>query len=200
MAHFAIGDSLVVLHQDIAGKADVAAIPLSRVLQDGHQRGLSSRHERLFHFAEVDRQVGVPVEDEEPIAEERQGPPKGAGSAEQTRPVERIGDLDPEPVAASDLFPDLLPEMADTEDGPPNPLLSEQLQLPEHEGTARDVHEGLRDRRGDRMQSGGEPPGEDCDRQHRQEVRTTLLPSKSNLKRTSSRPASAIARRSARLS
>jgi hypothetical protein len=71
------------------------------------------------------------------------------------------------------------------------------------EGPARDVDQGLGDRLGERMQSGGPAPGQDghgdAGQVHRHWT-TTLVPSKSKRKRTSRSPACVIARRSRVLS
>src|SRR5262249_58162767 len=108
--------------------------------------------------------------------------------AEQLLAVVGVRGLDTVARPVTDDGLDLLAEVTQAEDDPP---ASQERQLMQHERLPRDLDERLRDRLGDRVEARRETTGEDGDGKHHE--KTTRVPSKSNRKRTSSRPASAIA-------
>ena len=71
-------------------------VPVALVAVDRHQPELAGIAKRASAARVVARQVGIAVEDEECVAQQRQRRPQRAGRAEQLRAVERVLDLQPE--------------------------------------------------------------------------------------------------------
>ena len=91
---------------------------------------------------------------------------------------------------------DLIRAIADQPDDVGDALGLQHLGLVLGKRPARDLDQRFRDRLGDGPQPGGQSAGENCNRQVH--ASRTLVPSKSNRKRTSSSPALAIACRTRR--
>ncbi len=95
------------------------------------------------------------------------------------------------PRAVAERVADHLAEMRHAEDHAVDALTPEPVQLVLRERPAGHLDERLRHRRRDGVEARGEAAGQDRDRQAH--ANRTFVPSKSNRKRTSSRPADAIA-------
>ena len=85
---------------------------------------------------------------------------------------------------------DLLPQIADQIDHLADAVTGEQPQLMVGKGFASHLDKRFGDGAGDRVQAGGEAT---CQNGHRLHENSTLVPSKSKRKRTSSNPACCMA-------
>src|SRR5262249_10430954 len=182
---------LVVGSNAAVAELDVAGVPPALVPEDGHQRRRAGGLEGGLDFAVSAFQVGVAVEDEERVSQERQRPADRAGSPPQFRAIERIGNLQAERRAVADGLLHLLSQVAQAEDDPAHPLVAQLAELVVDERPAGHLQQALGCLLRQRSQPGRQAAGQDGTRQSTH-WKTTFVPSKSNRNRTSSRPWSAI--------
>jgi len=157
---------LFVVNSNLApGEHHVARVIPAFVPVDRHQACLPALLESFRDRTQIDREIGVPVKDEEFFAEEGKGSLERAAGAEQDRTVEGIFEPHSVRRAVAELALDHFPEMAEAEDGALNALSSKQRQLVGQEGAAGHGNQNLGHALGDRPQARGQAAGEDGDGQ-----------------------------------
>ncbi len=137
--------------------------------------------------AEIARQERVAVQHEERVAKHRQRPLQRAAGSEQRLAVEHVVDATVPATAVAERLADHLATIPDAEDDALDALAAKPVELVLGERPARHLDERFRDRLGHRPQPRRQAAGENGDGQTH--ANSTLVPSKSNRKRTSSRPA-----------
>src|SRR5579884_1285476 len=164
---------------------------------DSHEPQPAAVQEGLLNGRVATGEERVPVQHEESVAEQRQSLLERAGGTEKGGAVIRKSHAQSEGCAVADEALDLITQMPGANDHLANALLTHQAELMGDERLARDLEDRL-----------GPPFGElsetlaEAARQHRHRKRTahdcvtTCAPWKSNRKRTSCKPAPAMARRS----
>ena len=175
---------------------DVAAIPAVVVAAHRHQRRLAAGDEGARDRGVVALEIRVAVQHQERAGQVRQRRAQRAAGAERPRPVEHIPDRHVPARAVAERLAQHLAEVPGQEDDVGEPVAAQQLDLVLGERTPGDLDERLGNALGHRLQARRQPARQDRDRQAHE--KSTLVPSKSNRKRTSSRPAVAIAARSCR--
>src|SRR5262249_21324313 len=140
-------------------------------------------------------EVGIAVEHEESATQMWQGAFQRTAGSERTLAIEHTAHLQAKLRTITDGGLDLLAEGAEAQDDLADTPLCQQRELPVNEGAACHRHERFGQRRGDRAKPRCPTAGQHCNGQQTH-ARTTFVPSKSNLKRTSCSPASAMVWRS----
>src|SRR5581483_2161628 len=181
---------------------DVALVPSAVVAKHGHG-GHTASARCLPDGCDVDRQIGIAVEHEEAVV---QAPAVGrladrTGGAAQGGALVRIGDREAERGAVAGKCPDEIGPVAYGKQDAPDALPRQPGELVGKERLAVDWEQGFRQVPTHRAHARAQPAREDQhlhqapDPMLRYFLTMTVEPSKSNLKRTSSMPSSAIAAR-----
>ena len=155
--------ALVIFEHTVVCEYDIGGVPLPVVAQDGHHRAQPAALPGGSRGTVIELQVGVAVEHQEPLPEQRLCPADRSQRAGQLRPVVAVGDRDPE-LAATDQSLELLPQIADAQDGLPHAMLRQQAQLVQQKRLSRDLEQRLWHLAHPRAQSGPEAAGENADR------------------------------------
>jgi len=138
----------------------VGDVPAPLVAQNGHQAALATRG--AVDAGVVDAQVGVAVEDEEALAQQRQRAaqrPRGAGQAGR---VVDVADVEPERRPDARLH--LVAAVADAHDHPARAMGAQQLELPERKRAPGHGNERLGRGAAELAQPRAEPAGQDRER------------------------------------
>jgi len=138
----------------------VGGVPAALVAQHGHQPALARRSP--VHGGVVDAQVGVAVEHEEALAQQRQGAAQRAGGAGQPGRVVGVADVEAERGADARLH--LVALVADAHDHALRAVVAQQLELPERERAPGHGQERLGRAAAKRAQPRAQAAGQDRDR------------------------------------
>src|SRR5436305_997068 len=136
---FVVNFNLAVL------EPDVACIPLSLIFVHGHERLLPAFFETGSHAVEIDREIGITVEDKEFRAEEWQRLLQSSARAEECWPIEGIVDLYSEARAIAEITLDHFTQMSNAKHEASQSLAPEQLDLVCEEGPARNCDQRFGD-------------------------------------------------------
>ena len=139
---------------------------MSLIVKHAHQSQLPGVHERLLRRAVIAGQVGIAVDRAERIAQQGQGAAKGAGGAQQLRPIEGILHLQSIAAAIAGELANPFAQKSHAQHHTFETAAGEQAKLVGKKRFASDLDQRLRDGFGDGPQSRGEPPSQDGDRQH----------------------------------
>src|SRR5258705_7037358 len=93
MTHLPAAVFLVVNFDRPTLKPDIACIPLSLVFVHGHERLFPTSFESGSHAIEIDREIRIPIQHKEFLAEEWQRFLQCSSRAEECWPIEGIIDF-----------------------------------------------------------------------------------------------------------
>src|SRR5579863_1739178 len=133
MSHLRGPVCLVVLEDFSPDEFNIACIPTPFILKNCHEGQLLTPPEFSFHTHKITGQVGIAVEDEESLSEERPCFSNGSGGAQESRSIECVLNLEPEEPAIPDRFPNHLALMTYAKDHTLDSLCSQQAKLVNHE-------------------------------------------------------------------
>ena len=205
--HLGAWRPLVVMDEPLNERC-VATIPAAGIAQHRHQGRPPGGAEGIGHRGKGDGQEAVAIKHEKTLAELGQRSPQGAAGAERRGAVEGITDLEAKPPAVADESRDLVAEMAQAQHRLGHPFAGQLAELVGDKGFTRHFDQRFRPASGDRAEPGGQATGQYGYRRQpggvllghphppgRRYCTSTLVPSKSNRKRTSRSPAPSMAAR-----